>query len=109
MPAICIIGSGLADTTVPFSIHIHSIANTASDFSVFEIVPANQCAVIELAPIDDFEERIHRHDYEAQWILREAPFDLVPSFPMLKAEARFNRKVLRCNRKGIGLRIKQAT
>jgi hypothetical protein len=50
------------------------------------------------------EQRI----WKAQWILREGPrMKLVPKFPILRAETRFNRRTLRCNRKGIGLRLRK--
>lgn len=58
--------------------------------------------------IEEYWERLYRV-WEAQWILREGPFiryDPPQLMPVQRAVMYL--KILRCNRRGIGLRIKKS-
>lgn len=48
--------------------------------------------------------------YKSQWLLRAGPKIKLdsPVTPIIKKNHYLNRKILRCNRKGIGLRIKMS-
>lgn len=62
----------------------------------------SQTSYVEPVIIDN--EKI----YKSQWLLRAGPKIKLdpPATPIIKKNHYLNRKVLRCNRKGIGLRIK---
>ena len=58
-------------------------------------------------PDDSWLFEAWQKKYQAQWILREFPWKIEPPELMAVTRKAVKWKMLRCNRKGIGLRIRR--